>query len=285
MPGISLLTIVKGRRAHLENLLRGVAQQRAAPEEVIVVFMNEDPDDKLPDPGCKLYLESHFDASNPLPLAAARNHAAGRAAGEILAFLDVDCIPAPDYLELIERAVRQTHGLVTGDVRYLGPGDATPPWTPQQLAAKALAHPRRPLLPRDRDLTPLPYHLFRSLSFGLRAQDFARLGGFDRGYQGYGGEDTDFSFTARKVRLPLFACHARAYHQFHPTYAPPYHHLADIVANAERFHDKWQMWPMEGWLKQFAEAGYIEWENTGIRLLRTPDPAAIEAARTDSPWG
>ena len=285
MSGLSLLTIVKGRREHLENLLRGVALQRRAPDEVIVVFMNEEPSDKLPDPGCKIYLESHFDPQNPLPLAAARNRAAGLAAGQILAFLDVDCIPAPDYLEQLEKAVRQTHGLVMGDVRYLGAGDATPPWTPDQLEARAQPHPRRPLLPADRDLISLPYHLFWSLSFGLRATDFARLGGFDRGYHGYGGEDTDFSFSARKVRLPLFACRARAYHQFHPSYSPPFNHLEDIVANAERFHDKWQVWPMDGWLKKFAEAGYIEWRDDSIRLLRTPDPAAIDAARTDSPWG
>ena len=285
MSGLSLLTIVKGRREHLENLLRGVAQQHRRPDEVIVVFMNEDPDDRLPNPGCKLYLESHFDPDNPLPLAAARNQAAGRAKGDILAFLDVDCIPAPDYLEQLEKAVRQTHGLVMGDVRYLGPGDSGASWKPEELEARALPHPRRPLIPRDRDMMSLPYHLFWSLSFGLRATDFARLGGFDRGYQGYGGEDTDFSFTAREVRLPLFACRARAYHQFHPSYSPPYPHLEDIVANAERFHEKWQVWPMDGWLKKFAEAGYIEWKDNSIRLLRKPDQATIDASRTDSPWG
>ena len=98
MSDISLLTIVKGRRAQLNNLLRGVAQQTVAPKEVIVVFMNEPVPDDLVDPGCPVYLERLTDPDDDIPLAAARNQAAAKAAGSLLAFLDVDCIPAPYYL-------------------------------------------------------------------------------------------------------------------------------------------------------------------------------------------
>ena len=285
MNDISLLTIVSGRRNHLHNLLRGVREQSAKPRELIVVFMNEAAPRELPDPGCPLYLHELHDPEHALPLAAARNRAAANASGSILAFLDVDCIPHPDYLSDLAHAVQLTHGLVMGDVRYLPEGATEGNWNYERLERLAELHPRRPQLPEGRALMSLPYHLFWSLSFGLRASDFARLGGFDLHYTGYGGEDTDFAFTARQVRLPFYGCGARVYHQYHPTYSPPYNHLNDIVTNAIRFHQKWQMWPMEGWLKQFAQEGYIDWTETDITLLRDVEPAAIDSARTLSPFG
>ena len=285
MSDISLLSIVRGRREHLHNLLRGVAQQTRSPKEVVLVFMNEEIPDHLPDPGCKIYMHSVTSPEHALPLAAARNHAASQASGSILAYLDVDCIPAPDYLDVLGKAVRKTRALVMGDVRYLEEGAAAGSWTAEQLESVALPHPRRPNFPDGRDLIPLPYHLFWSLSFGIYAEDFARLGGFDTGYEGYGGEDTDFSFTARLTRLPLFACRARSFHQFHPSYSPPYNHLEDIVANAVRFHDKWQVWPMEGWLRDFDQQGYIKWKSNTIRILKPVEETVLQAARSDSPYG
>ncbi|MCP9237828.1 glycosyltransferase family 2 protein [Lewinella sp. JB7] len=285
MSDISLLTIVRGRRDHLHNLLRGVAQQTAPPREMIIVFMNEAIPRDLPDPGCKLYLHRLNDEDHPLPLAAARNRAASEAGGTMLAFLDVDCIPHPDYLRQLGSAVELTRSLVMGDVRYLPAGSTAGDWNFATLDRVAQQHPRRPALPEEPDsLIPLPYHLFWSLSFGLRATDFARLGGFDEAYSGYGGEDTDFAFTARHGRLPLYACGARVYHQHHDTYSPPYNHLREIVTNAVRFHQKWQIWPMDGWLKQFERAGYIHWNADGIEIIRDVEPQIVEEARSESPF-
>ena len=49
---ISLLTIVKGRRQHLHNQMRGIRALTQEPSEVVVVHMNEETDPELPDPGC-----------------------------------------------------------------------------------------------------------------------------------------------------------------------------------------------------------------------------------------
>lgn len=284
MSDTSLLTIVRGRRAHLHNLLRGIANQTSKPREVIIVFMNEAVPDELPDPGCELRLDSLRDEQYPLPLAAARNRAAALARGEVLCFLDVDCIPHGRYLEHLTHAVCLTKGLVMGDVRYL-PEEATAGnWTDSSLDRLARPHPRRPKLPADHALMTLPYHLFWSLSFGLHASDFARLGGFDEHYRGYGGEDTDFAFTARKLRLPLYGCGARVYHQYHPSYTPPYNHLQDIVVNANRFYEKWQIWPMSGWLKQFEAEGYIDWRDKKLTLLKLPDQSTIAGAISEDPF-
>ena len=57
-----------------------------------------------------------------------------------------------------------------------------------------------------------PYELFWSLCFGIRKKTFIKLGGFDTRFEGYGGEDTNFSFTARSQNLPLYKISVLTYH-------------------------------------------------------------------------
>ena len=284
MSNISLLTIASGRREQLHHLLRGVAAQTQKPREVVVVLMNEAVPEKLPDPGCELRLYTINSEVDQLPVARARNRAAAEARGEMLAFLDVDCIPHSEYLHELEHAICLTKALVMADVRYLPQAAEQASWTDDSLDRLAQEHPRRPSMPADRSLMDLPYKLFWSLAFGIRKRDFERLGGFDEKYRGYGGEDTDFAFKARAAGVALYGCRARAYHQFHPTYTPPFNHIEDIVENARRFYEKWRIWPMGGWLRQFATQGYIEWGDHTIELLRMPEEETIEAARSANPF-
>lgn len=279
---VSLLTIVRGRRAHLDNLLRGVARQTQPPEEVIVVHMNEVPPTGLADPGVMLRQEQVWDAEHTLPLARSRNTAAAAAQSELLLFLDVDCIPGPTYVEDMVTAIERSRGLVMGDVRYL-PADTAPAnWALADLEAAAIPHPRRPLTEPRELLFMREYHLFWSLSFGLFKKDFERLGGFDTRFRGYGGEDTDFAFTARKAKLPFYVYGTPVYHQHHATHTPPLNHLQDIVVNARAFHRKWGHWPMEGWLNEFEQRGYVRWTEDELEVLQLPDDKTIAATRSDT---
>ena len=130
------------------------------------------------------------------------------------------------------------------------------------------------------------YEEFWSLSFAVgREVFFGGIGGFDEGFLGYGAEDTDFAFTARERGVPLaWVDEARAFHQHHETYDPPLQHLEDIVSNARRFKEKWGVWPMEGWLSEFAAMGLVAWEQTGekLSLLRRPTREEVEAHRRGS---
>ena len=125
------------------------------------------------------------------------------------------------------------------------------------------------------------YGAFWSLCFAIKREQFEQIGGFDTQYTGYGAEDTDFAFTARQLDINFYLTADLVYHQQHAVYRPPLNHLESIIINANRFYQKWQCWPMDGWLEQFCKMGLIEWTNeqsNSITLLRQPSSKEIELA-------
>jgi len=277
-----VLTLVHGRERQLANLIRGLELAPTPPDALVVVQMDEPPR-QLHSPRFPIQVLGVED-DGILPLAAARNAAVAAAPGEELVFLDVDCIPAPELLDGYRQALAaRPEALHQGFVHYLPAGVAEGDWTPEALLATGVVHP----LHRDRPSgEEIPHPLFWSLNFACTRATFARIGGFDEGYRGYGGEDTDFAFRAREAGVPVYQTEARAFHQYHPTYHPPLNHFASILANARRFHARWGQWPMDGWLREFAAAGYIYFdESRGIEERRMPNAAAIAACRDASGSG
>ena len=264
---ISVLTLVKGRHAALLNLVKGLSLNSTAAIELIVVHMNEEPCTlplvAFPVRSLSLYTDEQ------LPLAKARNLAVSSANAENCVFLDVDCIPAANFISLYQQAFRDEDILWSGAVRYLRDGFPED-LEPLQLEKWSDPDPVRSNLPG------LSYELFWSLNFGCSKTIFYKIGQFDEGYGGYGAEDTDFSFSARKQGIPLRSIPAVAYHQPHAGYDPPLNHLEDIVKNARVFHAKWQRWPMEGWLKKFQLLGYVSWTEDELSVVSIPAPAELE---------
>lgn len=123
--------------------------------------------------------------------------------------------------------------------------------------ARGVAHPVRPFPGRGVRVGRDP-GLFWSPAFAIRKARFMALGGFDAGFVGCGGEDTDFGFRADRAGLRLlFVGGAIACHQHHESHDTPVQHLDAIVRNARRFHARWGAWPMQGWLAQFAAMGLL----------------------------
>lgn len=272
----AVITLNKGRGAHLARLLEGL-ERGTAPAACIVVEMGGG-DTPLPDP---VFPVKHVAfASEGLPLAAARNAGRRAAEAETLVFLDVDCIPSADLVSGLSAAVAEHDGLVCCAVRYLPAGAVQDGWREAHLDALGALHPVRSFPARGIVPSPQP-GLFWSLVFGVRAETYDRLGGFDELFSGYGAEDTDLAFRADSAGVPvLFLGGPRAYHQHHPGYDPPLQHFRDIVANAGRFHERHGIWPMDGWLDGFARLGLIAADRTdGIVVLREPTSAEIAAAR------
>lgn len=272
---LSVLTLTHNRTDHLQNLLVGLAQSSRLPDECIVAHMNE-PAAILGDWPFDCQHFTYEDSRVSLPLPSARNAAARRATGDRLIFLDVDCIPAKDMLAEYEKAFEQENeAIAMGNVHYL-PHPISNNWTEDLLKQKSAPHPKRDVSHLVTIEKENNYGLFWSLSFGLSTELFNRLGGFSDCYPSYGAEDTDFAWKAREQEIDLvWVPKALAFHQFHPSPVPPWHNFESIIYNAKVFYQKWGEWPMEGWLKVFAEEGYIDWTLSGDRLeiLRLPAQA------------
>ncbi|MCJ2040568.1 galactosyltransferase-related protein [Methylobacterium sp. HMF5984] len=280
VPSASVLTLVRGRADRLRNLMHGLARQSASPRELVIAWMQPEPAPDLPDPGCPVR-HLHV-AGEPMPLAAARNRAAEAARGELLIFLDVDCIPSPGLVAAYRRAAAQAEGLFLGEVLYLPPGsEAGNAADDAALARAGQRHPARPAVPRTGlRPEPDPGQLW-GLSFALPARAWHAVGGMDEAYAGYGGEETDLAVRLAAGGLPTFwVAGACAYHQHHPVHVPPLQHFEAILANAARFHRRHGRWCMTYWLDQFRAAGLIAWDADApaIRLVRRPRADEVAAA-------
>ncbi len=269
---LSVLTLTRNRTDHLQNLLKGLSRSSRLPDECIVVHMNE-PAQALGDWPFPCHHSTYENAEIPLPLTRARNAAAKRATGDLLLFLDVDCIPAKEMVAEYEKACEQVpNAIAMGNVYYLSE-KITTDWTEDSLRGQSNPHPKRDIT-GFRPLTKEEnYGLFWSLSFALSHSLFNQLGGFSNGYSGYGAEDTDFAWKARAKGIDLcWVPEAVTFHQFHASIVPPWHHFESIIHNAKVFYERWGEWPMGGWLKVFADEGYIHWALEGDRLevIRLP---------------
>lgn len=286
-PTVSVLTIASGRVDHLRNVMIGLDRQTVPPCELVIARMQAAPFEDLPQVSFPVFEIVVDGDDHGMPLAAARNAAARRASGEILVFLDVDCIPAPGLVEDYLRASADFPGLLMGEVMYLPGGANRPGWEVSQFEQVAVRHSDRQGPPSSGIETCTDYRCFWSLNFSLPAQAFLASGGFDERYIGYGGEDTDFGKTLSTLGIGIaWMKGARVFHQYHEHHMPPIHHLTSVVRNAELFASKWGYRTMEHWLYAFKLMGLIDTVGSEIRILRQPnaEDAALTRQTPDKPY-
>ncbi|TNC12747.1 glycosyltransferase [Methylobacterium terricola] len=270
MSTVSVVTLAKGRPAHLANVLRGLERQTQKPAEFIVAVMQ----DGLYDlPQASFPVRQIRVPGEALPLAAARNRGVALATGDDVVFLDVDCIPAPDLVADYAAGLATLDGLLMGEVLHLPERATLGDWTYDDLASVAEKHSDRRGPPASGLEICHDYRCFWSLNFAIRRATFLATGGFDERYTGYGGEDTDFGKLLDQRGLPIaWMKGGLAYHQYHPHHMPPVHHLDSVVRNAELFEAKWGYRTMGHWLHAFRVMGLIDdTPDRPIRILRRPD--------------
>ena len=282
---VSVLTLAKGRAEHLANVVLGLTRQTRAPDELVVGVMQDDLYD-LP-PADFPIRQIRVGGDHALPLAAARNRVAREARGEMLAFVDVDCIPAPSLVADYAAHGGRGRGCLMGEVMYLPGGANAPGWRYEAFDRVAEKHSDRRGPPARGTEACEDYRCFWSLNFAIHRDDFARTGGFDEGYKGYGGEDTDFGKVMSVEGVPLsWVAGAKVYHQYHPHAMPPIHHMDSVIANAERFREKWGYRTMEHWLYAFELMGLIRktghFPNEEVEVLRRPNAADEALCRQQS---
>ncbi len=270
MSSVSVATLARGRPDHLHNVVLGLGRQIQPPLELIVTVMQDQPYEL---PAATFPIRQIMMAGEQLGLAAARNAAARAATGEVLVFLDMDCIPAPGLVADYARELSGLDGLLMGEVLYLPGGGAAAGWRCEDFPAMAVRHSdRRGPPPVGVELCN-DYRCFWSLNFAMRRDTFLSAGGFDERYRGYGGEDTDFGKALGRQDIPIaWMKGGLAYHQYHRHHMPPVHHLDSVVRNAQLFELKWGYRTMGHWLHAFRLMGLID-DTPGrpIRILRRPD--------------
>jgi GT2 family glycosyltransferase len=264
-PATAVITLCSAAR--LDHVRRQQRLLRTESVRRVLVWLDADPPPSaLPDLTGAEWVHVPPGARG-LRLAAGRNRGARAADADLLVFLDADCLPGPGLAQRY-RAAASAHpnALLCGPVTYLPEG--VRPADAGALPALTAPHPARPAPPDGENLIAGPddHRLFWSLSFAVTGPAWDTLGGFHEAYEGYGGEDTDLAYAAKKAGFPLvWVGGAHAYHQYHPTSSPPWQHLDDILRNGRLFAGRWGFWPMQGWLDAFAAAGAIELTPAGWR--------------------
>jgi GT2 family glycosyltransferase len=272
MTSISALTIAAGRAEHLKNVVAGFQKQNVQPDELIIGVMQGELYEDLPE--TDFPVRQIFVTGRELPLAAARNAVAAQAEGDLLVFVDVDCIPHPNLLQDYLAHSKRQPGLLMGEVGYL-PGKATQDGLDYaRFERLSVRHSDRQGPPAQGRARCKDYRCFWSLNFAMDRDSWLSSGGFDERYVGYGGEDTDFGRTLDERGIPIFWVKgAKVYHQYHAHCMPPIHQVASVVRNAELFASKWGHRTMEHWLYAFRLMGLVENTKQGIRILREPTEA------------
>ena len=301
---LSIVTTCYGRNRHLYNLLSSLANGSVRPSEVIIV--NDDAEtERLAEYDLNIIkiatTEDGVADSASFDIGRNRNLGAARATYDAMIFLDVDCIVAPTFIEqLYSKLQAHPNALLMGQPRYLTrhlTDDEGSQLQQGKLTADFLD--KLSVFNPYRDNFDLQHHgksikqtqdygAFWSLCFAIMRPQFEQIGGFDTDYVGYGAEDTDFAFVARALGIDFYLTDNVIYHQQHSVYRPPLNHLDSIVINANRFYEKWQHWPMAGWLTEFAQLQLIDWQETqtmAIGIKRQPNEAEILAAHCpDAPY-
>jgi len=263
---VAVATLARGRERHLARQAHAVARLDPAPATYLVIGLDDEP---ARVEGATVV---HRPAEPPLPLAAARNAAIAAADADLVVCLDADCLPEPGMVGALAAVARATDGarLLAGPVGRLGPlpADRDAPTEGELERSRAGARLGQRPVPAPGEVVDEPrVERFWSLAFAVTPATHERIGGFDEGYAGYGAEDTDYAFRARAAGVGLsWVGGAWAHHQHHPVSDPPVEHLADIVRNARRFRARWGCWPMEGWLRAFADRGLVTWRPDGDEL-------------------
>ena len=113
----SVVTIVKGRKEQLSNLIKSIERASYLPQEMVIVWMAPPSDDSLI---CSDFFPiiHRFAASEPLPIPKARNRGFESCKTDKFIYLDVDCICPETLLEEMT-GMLSTGKVVTANVTLL----------------------------------------------------------------------------------------------------------------------------------------------------------------------
>lgn len=274
MTEFSIVTIVKGRRKQLANLLHSIKASTILPSDIHVVCM-DDPDGIAIPEG--LTVSIHLSkGTHELPLAAARNRGIAATKTDNVIFIDVDCIVSPTlFATMLTNLDPET--IIAAYPLYLPIVPDTGNY--EELKHQAVTHPARERIPVGE---PVDHLQFWSLVFAIQKKTFENIGGFDESFIGYGAEDTDFAMLFHRAGVKLIFVRDYVLHQYHDKHDPPVNHFDSIIENAIRYQQKWHVLPMQRWLNAFEDMGLITIDQADTITVRQK-PTASQLKNSVSP--
>jgi glycosyltransferase involved in cell wall biosynthesis len=205
-PAVSVVVPFYQRQDQLDRLLVGLDRQ-TLPSEAFELVVADDGSAHPPVGGRRAYSSRIVrQPDDGFRLARARNLGATATTGRVVAFLDQDCVPTPEYLQLVATAVTTPWSLVVGHRLHvclddcspgaLGEwldGDGPPLLTLPEPAWLLDGYARTSALTRPDDHA---YQLVIGAALSLHRHLYDHLGGFDPDFHAYGGEDWELGHRA-----------------------------------------------------------------------------------------
>lgn len=199
---VSVVVVSRNRPDTLIRCLMGLSQLRYAPYEVVVVADSIGIDLLRRWPMARHIKTIGFDEPN---ISIARNIGIEAAAGDVVAFIDDDAVPEPDWLARLARVFRDGHtGAAGGYVR--GRNGISWQWTAQSVDSYGIT---RPLSISDDAvvvLTPSPGRAIKTegTNMAFRRSVIAGIGGFDPNFHYFLDEtDVNLRLAAQGVSTAL----------------------------------------------------------------------------------
>jgi glycosyltransferase involved in cell wall biosynthesis len=214
-PRVSVVIPTYNRCEMLRDALEHLALQRLPSNEFEVIVSDDGSSDAtkavVDSFTDRLRIKYHFQEDLGFRAAAARNAGARLAEAPLLVFLDTGPLCGPDFLgrHLAAHADESERRAVIGYAYAYNPGkdqswvtDPLKRLGPVEMAKRYLSDPefrdvRYELLQKlDFDLgrRHLPWQLFFTINCSVRREDFWAVGGFDEGFNGWGGEDMELGY-------------------------------------------------------------------------------------------
>jgi GT2 family glycosyltransferase len=161
---ISVVVVTRGESALLERCVAAAADGTLAPAEILVVDQGR-ACSPLPPPARRLHVEA-------MGVSRARNLGAREAVGGLLAFTDDDCVPEPDWLAALARAVDE-HNAIAATGRVL----PLPDDRPGLVAVSSRTDTQLRVFVADG--TPPPWEVGTGGNLLVDRETFVAVGGFD----------------------------------------------------------------------------------------------------------
>lgn len=230
---LSILIPTYNNTAYLALVLEGLARQRDRDFEVVVADdgSRADTADLVRSYESRLRVRHAWQADIGFRLAANRNNALAQASGDLVVFLDGDCIPHPEYVADARRMMHAREGVyvqghrvfldaaVSREIVEGGVSRLPEIWT----ARWVLSHARHLGNIQNAFRYPWPVRAHNRLK-GVRgcsmlfwASDLHRVNGCDEAFVGWGHEDRDLVrrlFEAGIRRVDARGCFS-VYHLWH----------------------------------------------------------------------